>query len=172
EAHPGVNPATSTARIDGLAATDRWLGKNSSSLLRIAVPLVVLSLAGAAVWKRAGEFPGEGAIGSTGLIVILAALLSIYHLFYDALPLWIPILSLLVAPRELWRGYSVLPQRLLIALLAVPILNVFCTLSFKGALDRFVASDFPAAAGMFWAFGCTASGISLMAAFLLAVSLE
>jgi hypothetical protein len=172
EAHPGVNPATSTARIDGLAATDRWLGKNSSSLLRIAVPLLVLSLAGATVWKRAGELPGEGVIGPTGLIVILAALLSIYHLFYDALPLWIPILSLLVAPQEVWRGFSVLSQRLLLALLIVPVLNVFCTLSFKGALDRFIASDFPAAAGMFWAFGCTASGISLMAAFLLAVSLE
>jgi hypothetical protein len=171
-AHPGVNPTTSTARIDGLAATDRWFGKTSGTTLRIAVPLVVLSLAGVAVWKRANDFPREGAIGPGGLIVILAALLSIYHLFYDALPLWIPILSLLVAPWEIWRGYSVVSQRLLLALLAVPILNVFCTLSFKEAIDHFVASDFPAAAGMLWALGCTASGISLIAAFLLAVSLE
>jgi hypothetical protein len=172
EAHPGVNPGTSTARIDGLAATDRWFGKSGGTTLRIAVPLVVLSLAGVAVWKRSNDFPGEGATGPSGLIVILAALLSIYHLFYDALPLWIPVLSLLLAPREIWRGYSVHSQRLLLAFLAVPIFNVFCTLSFKGALDRFLASDFPAAAGMLWAFGCTASGISLIAAFLLAVSQE
>ncbi len=172
EAHPGVNPATSTARIDGLAATDRWLGKNSGSMLPIAVPMLVLSLAGLAVWKRAGDVPSEGAIGPTGLIMILATLLSIYHLFYDALPLWIPILSLVVAPREVWRGYSVFSQRLLLVLLTVPILNVLCTLSFKAALDRLVASDFPTATNLLWALGCTASGMSLVAAFLLAVTQE
>ncbi len=172
EAHPGVNPATSTARIDGLAATDRWFGKSGGTTLRLAIPLLVLSLAGLAVWKRAAEFPAEGAIGPTGLITILAALLSIYHLFYDALPLWIPILSLLAAPGETWRGFTRLSQRILLALLAVPIFNVFCTLSFKGALDRFLAADFPTAVNGVWAIGCTASGISLSAAFLLAVALE
>ncbi|MBC7851925.1 MAG: DUF2029 domain-containing protein, partial [Pirellulaceae bacterium] len=169
DAHPGVNPATSTARIDGLAATDRWLGNSNGTLLRIAVPLLVLSLAGLAVWKRTSERPDEGAIGPAGLIIILAALLSIYHLFYDALPLWIPILSLLAAPREIWRGYSVLVQRMLLALLAVPILNVLCTLSFKAALDRLVAPDLPSIANLVWAIGCTANGLSLSAAFLVAV---
>lgn len=166
EAHPGVNPATSTARIDGLAATDRWLGRSGTSVLQIAVPCLVLSLAGAAVWKRAIEFPKEGAVGPTGLIVILATLLSIYHLFYDALPLWIPVLSLLFAPRDLWSGYGRFVQRTLLVLLAVPIVNVFCTLSFQAALERFVAPSFPAAASAIWALGCTASGISLSAALL------
>lgn len=165
EAHPGVNPATSTARIDGLAATDRWLGKSGGAFLKIAVPLLVLSLAGLAVWKRAQDVPYEGAVGIVGLVVILAVLLSIYHLFYDALPLWIPILSLLVAPRDVWRGYSMLTRRTLIVLLFVPIVNVFCTLSFKAALDRVLAADFPAIANLIWALGCTASGLSLTAAF-------
>ena len=169
EAHPGVNPATSTARIDGLAATDRWFGRSGGTMLKIVVPLLVLSLAGLAVGKRADDVPNEGAIGIIGLVTILAVLLSIYHLFYDALPLWIPILSLLLAPREVWRGYSLLSQRLLLALLLVPILNVFCTLSFKGALDRILGGNFPAIANLIWAFGCTASGLALTAAFAVSI---
>lgn len=169
EAHPGVNPATSTARIDGLAATDRWFGKSGGAFLKIAVPLLVLSLAGLAVWKRAEDLPNEGAMGIVGLVVILAVLLSIYHLFYDALPLWIPILSLLAAPRDVWRGHSMLTRRILLGFLFVPIVNVFCALSFKAALDRVLTTDFPALANLLWAFGCTASGLSLSAAFFLSV---
>lgn len=169
EAHPGVNPATSTARIDGLAATDRWFGTRGKTLLKIAVPLLVLSLAGFAVWKRADDVPSEGAVGIIGLVVILTVLLCIYHLFYDALPLWIPILSLLAAPRDVWRGHSMVTRRILLGLLFVPIVNVFCTLSFKAALDRILTTDFPAVANLLWAFGCTASGLSLTAAFILSI---
>jgi hypothetical protein len=170
DAHPGVNPATSTARIDGLAATDRWFGESGKTALKIAVPLLVLALAGFAAWKRAEDIPSEGAIGIIGLITILTVLLSIYHLFYDALPLWIPILSLLFAPWEVWRGYSLFTQRLLLALLAVPIVNVFCTLSFQAALNRILGVEFPAIANLIWAVGCTASGLALSAAFALGVS--
>ena len=169
EAHPGVNPATSTARIDALAATDRWLGRSGESVLRIAAPLLVLSLAGVVVWKRGLE--SGGALGPSGLAIILAVLLSVYHLFYDAIPLWIPILSLLFAP-QLWSGYSSSAKGLLLGLLSVPVVNVFCTLSFKAALDRLGDYLPEKAAEIIWGLGCTANGLSLLVAFGFLVACE
>lgn len=172
EAHPGVNPATSAARIDAQSVIGRWLGSGEGAFLQIAAPLTVLSLAALVLWKRGSQTESHGASGASGLVIILAVLLSIYHLFYDALPLWIPIMSLLFAPAQTWKEYPRSAQRLLLVLLAVPILNVFCTHSFKAALDRLVAPTSQGLADAAWNLGCTASGLSLSAALLLMVGLE
>lgn len=167
EAHPGVHPTTSAARIDALTTISHWTGGSSGETVRVAVPLAILGLAAVVLGMRSRTGDVQGAMGPAGLVIILSVLLCIYHLFYDAMPLWIPVMSLYFAPQRYWQGYFKGSRRMLLGLLCLPIVNIFCTQSFKSFLDGFVADHFPSLAEAAWTVGCTASGVSLMLAFLL-----
>jgi hypothetical protein len=142
---PSFNPQITYSRIDASLVVERLFGPATSSFSRLWLPLLILGVASAVVWRfsqsEAGHGP-EGADGASRLFTIIALLTTvvcIYHNIYDALLLVVPIM--LACPwtgdkplvRSRWR------QMLIFALLLIPALSYFSSNQISARIEPLLA---------------------------------
>jgi hypothetical protein len=173
---PDWNAASSAKRVDTAGAFERWLspwGPPWTSLGNVFA-LGTAALALAAQTLAARKEPGELAGGHNqlfvGCVVSVGTVAGIYHLPYDALLLWFPIVALTVAPEALWPGASLRWRWLLAGLLMVPMVNVLGTESVIRGVHQMwpaLATVSPGIRELAWTCICTINGLALLLALLL-----
>jgi hypothetical protein len=152
---PGVDAASSWARLDAVALLGHALGTAPSGTVEIAVGIGILASAVVAL-RRLASVPSMAAGQVAAALVCLTVLVSNYHQAYDALLLALPIAALAGgtwappwAPGAAWRWT-------LLALVLVPWVNYLATWSFINTFHLH---------GDCWRLATAANAAALLAAF-------
>jgi hypothetical protein len=170
DAIPDVDAQQSAARVDSAGAIQR-LTRWHTPVGKLISSGIVLTAAGIALWQLGRAVRRAGTAQSLqASIICLATVSSLYHLTYDAVLLWAPIVITLFAPASLWPGISSRWRWWVAGLLLIPMVNVLPT----ATVQRSLAFAFPALttgspelAKLGWALACSLNGISLLIALAL-----
>lgn len=183
ESDPDVDARSSANRVDGASAIVRtlpasWTGNNPIGLFA-TLAIVVVACVGLVRWNRRAlrDNRSEGGLNleaarSSDSLICLAVVGCMYHLVYDALPLWLPIVWLLGTPDDQWPTLAPRWRRAIGWLAAIPMLNVFSTLAMRQVGDLIgLPEAFPQPMPEFCrTIAFTASGWSVLAAIFLLVA--
>lgn len=167
---PDVDAQQSAARVDSAGAIQR-LTRWQTPVGKLTSSLIVLTTAGFGLWQLGRVTDKTSAAHSLkSSMVCLATVSSLYHLTYDAVLLWAPIIIAMFAPPALWPGTSTLWRWCVSGLLLIPMVNVLPT----ATVQHWLASTFPAlttvspeVANLGWAIACSMNGVSLLVALAL-----
>jgi hypothetical protein len=131
---PTEFPINTWTRIDivgMLAKAIDWIPDNK---IYLACMMVLLVPPGWVIWRMADRETNHGAMGLSAAIAMLALLVTIYHHSYDCLLVTPVAMSLLLFGRKTMGGVPATARSVVVALLLVPAVNYFSTLSFREAL--------------------------------------
>ena len=151
---PGIpNVVQDWTRIDAPAVIAHLSGEVPPTWFSGIIGLTCLASAG--LYLRRLPRAGEGADGLSGTTVILATLASVFHLAYDAVLLFVPLVALLVPKRQPWPKLSPVQRTFLAALFTFPLLNYAATNKFLTFLQI---------RGTARAIVCASSGLAILTA--------
>jgi hypothetical protein len=158
---PGIpNVLRDWTRIDAPAVIAQLSGQVPPTWFSAMIGAACLAAAG--LYLRRLPKAGEGADGLSGAVVVLATLSSVYHLAYDAVLLFVPLVALIVRKRQPWSVLSLPHRTSLIALVSFPLLNYVAT---SEALSVFQMR------GMVRAIVCASSGLAILAALAVCLTI-
>jgi Glycosyltransferase family 87 len=102
-------------------------------------------------------------------IITLTTVSCMYHIIYDAMLLWCPIVCLVSAPASVWRVASARWRWSLAALVSLPMFNIFGTQGMVNLWKDYWPTAFsisPNLQTLSWNVICTANGLSLLTALI------
>lgn len=152
---PLASPLLGWMRIDAEAGLARLTGAVPSRAASLTLSGVIFVAAAVSVWRLSGTTAGVGADSLSAAIICLATSTVVYHLMYDLLWLFGPIVAVLAGRRGEWRALGQLRPRLLAGLMLVPMVNVFLTNGVMARLER---------GSLAWTFATSVNSIALLAA--------
>jgi hypothetical protein len=156
--HPGIgNVLQDWARIDVPAAVAHLAGSVPPTWISLSLSAACLLAAGLFLWRWSNATDGEGVGGLSGAVVLLATLACVFHLAYDAVLLFVPVVALSVAKRQPWSSCSLSTRAALIALISIPLINYLATITAMSALHIH---------GKARALVCASSGLAIVAALV------
>ena len=144
---PAVDPALSNSRIDAVMVAERLLGPAAAPAVRIAIPLLILSVSGLILWRNASQLPAtannndfENSEKLSSALILVTMAGCVYHNIYDALLLVVP--AALAWPASKRRGLmSKRWQGLVVcALLVVPAVSYFSSRQFNELVSKAIPS--------------------------------
>jgi hypothetical protein len=155
--------AGSVLRIDLSSIPDRLFGAPPPLSVLVMVAAVSLLLGGLGV-RGASRLEGgaQGADSASGVIIILTVLTSTYHMAYDTLALWPPLVAVAAGSRDVWREAPAALRVGLCATLALPLANYIATYSM---INRFGIS------GWAWTLVVSLNALSILCALALTLYL-
>ena len=119
--------AGSVLRIDLSSVLERLLGGPPPLPVALMITSGILVVSGLGVRRAVLRREGEGADSLSGIIILLAVMTSIYHMSYDTLALWLPLVAVVVGSRAVWRKAPVVLRATLALVLAFPLVNYLAT---------------------------------------------
>lgn len=170
ESIPDVDAQQSASRVDSAGALQRlWRWQHPIS--KILSSLIVLTTASIGLWQISKVRPSTPQSALLPMsIICIATVSSMYHLSYDAILLWAPIVLLLFAPVAFGPSTTTRWRWCAGGLLLVPMFNVLPT----ATIQRWIATAFPALATVSppwpevgWILVCSLNGVSLLVALAL-----
>lgn len=123
-------PVTNWTRIDIVGILAKWTEQNPSELFQVVAMLPLMILPCVSLWKLHRNGDSTGITTLSGMIAILALLVTLYHHIYDALICIGPIIGLLFG-NYLRLGKQSLALRVtLLVLIALPAVNYLSSQAF------------------------------------------
>lgn len=129
------SPLHSWTRLDLLAGVCKWTGREPGQTTHLAVMAVLLAVPMAILWRRMRLGIDDGLAGATGGLITASVLTSLYHQSYDALLLVAPLTGIIAGASPAWKQTRWAGRSVLVALLAVPLLNYLSTQTLLSWLD-------------------------------------
>ena len=123
-------PLHTWTRVDLFAIIAKWLEINPSQTLHLVVMFPLLAGPMFVLYRRRHAAVDDGAAGLTGLIVLSALLVTVYHHSYDALVLISPLIAILVGGVHPWYQYDRRLRWMIAFLIMVPFYNYLSTQMF------------------------------------------
>lgn len=171
ESDPDVNPKTTSARLDSAGAIDRIAPIQSKLTVWIASAFVwgLLGVGLHTLYRRDDPFSRR----LSDELILIGVIASIYHLGYDGVLLWAPIVSLAFGARDTEPRFWV-SRRIAMLFTAFPMFNVFTS---QGVYTMIRGLGVPLDSvrqnvqDLGWTAASVLSGMSLLFAILILVYL-
>lgn len=132
---PTEFPVNTWTRVDVMGMIAKAVDWIPDKKVYLGCMVLLLLPPGIVIWRVADSERNSGAMGLSALISMLALLVTIYHHSYDCLLIIPATLAMLLFGRTTMMELHTPARRIVVALLLVPSLNYFSTLTFRGRME-------------------------------------